>query len=177
MAQMAQTLQDTVQAAAVVQVVQKTTQQEMAVTVAQVSQSLLVGKGRKMRTAIIETGEVINVILGQIEGSIEIPDDFGIGDLYENGEFKKAPITPVEPEPIKVPTQITPRQIRQQLTAIGLRKTVEDLISASDDYDLKDWWNHSQDFQRSHHILKEMGEKLGLTSEQLDEMFIEASKL
>lgn len=130
-----------------------------------------------MTTAIIENGKVINVILGQIDGSIEIPDGFGIGDLYENGGFKKAPIIIPEPEPIQMPTQITPRQIRQQLTAIGLRQTVEDLISASTDYNLKDWWEYSQDFQRSHPILKEMGEKLGMSEDDMDNFFIEASKL
>lgn len=76
-----------------------------------------------------------------------------------------------------VPTQITPRQIRQQLTAIGLRQTVEDLISSSTDYNLKDWWEYSQDFQRSHPILKEMGEKLGMSETDMDNFFIEASKL
>lgn len=76
-----------------------------------------------------------------------------------------------------VPTQITSRQIRQQLTAIGLRQTVEDLISSSNDYDLKDWWNYSQDFQRSHPILKEMGTQLGMSEDDMDSFFIEASKL
>lgn len=130
-----------------------------------------------MRTAIIENGKIVNVILGQIEGSIEIPNEFGIGDLYEEGEFKKAPIVIPEPGPIQVPTQITPRQIRQQLTAIGLRQTAEDLISSSSDYNLKDWWEYSQDFQRSHPILKEMGEKLGMNEDDMDNFFIEASKL
>ena len=88
------------------------------VTVLQVSQSLLVGKEGKMRTAIIENGKIVNVIVGQIDGSIEIPDEFGIGDLYDDGEFKKAPI--VEPEiVIEIPQTITKLQAMKQMKVIG----------------------------------------------------------
>ena len=81
----------------------------------------------------------------------------------------------IEEPTVQVPTQITPRQIRQQLTAIGLRQTVEDLISASNDYDLKDWWNHSQDFQRSHPVLLEVATQLGMSEDDMDNFFIEAA--
>lgn len=48
-----------------------------------------------MRSAIIENGIVVNVIVGAIIGSIECPDDVGIGYVFEGGAFTAPP--PDEP--------------------------------------------------------------------------------
>lgn len=128
-----------------------------------------------MTTAIVENGKVINVILGQIEGSIEIPEGFGIGDLYENGEFIKAPIVIPEPEPIQVPQMITPRQFRLQLLNLGLLDEVEAMASV--DKATQIWFEYSLDFQRNHEMLLASASALDLSSEDLDTFFIEASKL
>lgn len=76
-----------------------------------------------------------------------------------------------------VPAQITPRQIRMQLTASGLRQSVEDYIHESTDYNLKDWWEYATSFDRNSTVLIDTAHALGLTDEQIDTMFIEASKL
>lgn len=112
-----------------------------------------------------ENGNTINVILAD--------EEF----VRSNYQRYRLAVEEEHQNSIVAPQTITPRQIRQQLTAIGLRQQVEDLISSSADYDLKDWWNYSQDFQRSHPILKEMGDKLGMSEEDMDSFFIEASKL
>lgn len=76
-----------------------------------------------------------------------------------------------------VPQSITPRQIRQQLTAMGIRQAAEDYIANSNDYNLKDWWQYSTSFDRDNEVLINAALALGLTESQLDEIFITADKL
>lgn len=83
----------------------------------------------------------------------------------------------IDSQKIVVPQTLTPRQIRMQLTNSGLRQQVEDMVANSNDYALKDWWEYSIDYNRDNPILKDMATQLGLTDEQLDTMFIEASRL
>ena len=75
------------------------------------------------------------------------------------------------------PQTLTPRQIRLILTSKGLRQQVEDLVAESNDYDLKDWWEYSLEYKRDNEILISLGVQIGLTSEQIDNMFIEGAKL
>lgn len=95
------------------------------------------------------------------------------GNEWVNIPYKKFEYV----ETIQVPQTITPRQIRMQLTNSGLRQQVEDMVANSNDYALKDWWEYSLDYKRDNPILIGMATQLGLTEEQLDNMFIEASKL
>lgn len=76
-----------------------------------------------------------------------------------------------------IPTSISPRQLRMQLTNEGLRQTVETMINESTDYELKDWWEYSLIFARSHPILESFASSLNLSDTQVDEMFVAASKL
>lgn len=74
-----------------------------------------------------------------------------------------------------VPTQITPRQLRLQLLALTLLDEVEALCAS--DKAMSVWFEYSLDFQRNHEMIEAMASQLGLTEEQVDEFFIEASKL
>lgn len=80
------------------------------------------------------------------------------------------------PPPVVIPQSITPRQIRLQLTAMGLRQQVEDWVAAQT-IDIKDWWEFSTVFERNNQKLIDAAAIFGLTSKQIDQMFIEASKL
>lgn len=80
------------------------------------------------------------------------------------------------PPPVVIPQSITPRQIRLQLTAMGLRQQVEDLV-ATQPLATKDWWEFSLSYERNNQMLVDTATRFGLTSEQLDQLFIEASKL
>jgi hypothetical protein len=64
----------------------------------------------------------------------------------------------------------TPRQIRQALNACGMRKTVEDGIAAAGQ-DIKDWWEFSTSFERSHPVITGTAASLGISSSQLDDLF------
>jgi hypothetical protein len=80
------------------------------------------------------------------------------------------------PLPVVIPQSITPRQIRLQLSAIGMRQAVEDYV-ASASLEIKDWWEFSLAYERNAPLLIEAATTLGMTGEQLDQFFIEANKL
>lgn len=77
--------------------------------------------------------------------------------------------------PDPVPTQITPRQCRLQLLSLGLLDEVETMCSANREMQI--WFEYSLDFQRSHEMVAAMGTQLGMTESDMDNFFIEASKL
>jgi hypothetical protein len=74
------------------------------------------------------------------------------------------------------PTQLTPRQVRLVLNAAGLRANVEAAIAAADQ-NTKDMWSYSSVFLRSDPLLNSMATSLGLTSAQLDQLFIDGALL
>jgi len=65
---------------------------------------------------------------------------------------------------------ISPRQIRQALTRVGLREAVEAAVAAGDQ-DLKDWWEFSTSYERLNPQVVSMGLALGQTDEQLDALW------
>ena len=75
---------------------------------------------------------------------------------------------------VSVPSQITPRQCRLQLLSLGLLDEVETMCN--DNREMQIWFEYSLDFQRNHPMIEAMAAQLGLTDEQLDEMFTAASK-
>jgi hypothetical protein len=78
------------------------------------------------------------------------------------------------PEPADIPPiiiqPVSPRQIRQALTATGLRASVEAAVAAGDQ-NLKDWWEFSTAFERSHPAVVMMGQALEQTPEALDALW------
>ena len=77
--------------------------------------------------------------------------------------------------PKEVPQAITPLQAKLQLHKLGLFDEVEAL--AANDRTSQIYWEYASIIERDNEILLSMAEQLGLTSEQLDNMFINASKI
>ena len=71
--------------------------------------------------------------------------------------------------------EITPLQAKLQLLEMGLLDEVEAMVAA--DRKVQLYWEYALVIEREHETLKAMAAQLGLTDEQLDEMFIAASKL
>jgi hypothetical protein len=78
-------------------------------------------------------------------------------------------LRPVLPPPLIA--AISPRQIRMALTRADLRTYVEAAVFAGDQ-DLKDWWEFSTSFERLNPQVIAMGEALGKTSEELDNLWL-----
>lgn len=74
-----------------------------------------------------------------------------------------------------VPSQITPRQCRLQLLSLGLLDEVE--ASLATDKAMSIWFEYSLDFQRNHEMIIAMASQLGMSDVDMDNFFIEASKL
>ena len=90
---------------------------------------------------------------------------------------KKQKITPyVKPTPVVIiPSSITPLQAKLQLLEIKLLDEVEEMVKK--DKKVEIYWTNAQNFFRTDEILLGMATALGLSEEQLDNLFIEASKL
>ena len=96
---------------------------------------------------------------------------------YENNnwvEYDSYPI--IEEIPlIQVPQTITPLQAKLQLLNMGLLDEVDAMVAT--DRKVQLYWEYALTIERNNDILLNMATQLGLTSEKLDEMFIEGSKL
>lgn len=81
------------------------------------------------------------------------------------------------PQPVVVPLKVTRRQFKQGLTRIGLRAAVETWRAGLDTStppgrDTADWYDDSNDFERSNAILKAVATQFGLSSAQVDAAFV-----
>ncbi|MFY4756348.1 hypothetical protein ACOTVZ_02745 [Aliarcobacter butzleri] len=84
----------------------------------------------------------------------------------------------VAPEVIVVvPTSITQRQCRLMLVQIGKYQEAVAFIENSQDDTIKIEWEYASTIERNNPLVSTLGEQLGLTKEQLDNLFVEASKL
>ena len=102
---------------------------------------------------------------------IDAPDDVQVGYTYENGVY-----TPPPPPLPYIPQSVSPRQIRQALTASGLRAAVEAAVAAGSQ-DMKDWYEFSTSIERNHPMVIAMGEALSVTPTAMDDLFILAASL
>lgn len=74
-------------------------------------------------------------------------------------------------------TSCTPWQLRKVLNQVGLRAEVESAVAASGDLALKDGWEYATEFRSDDAFVLSMGQSLGLTSQQVDELFVLAAAL
>ena len=89
---------------------------------------------------------------------------------YDNG------FVTIEPEPIIiVPNSITMRQARLYLLSIEKLDDVEILVSQNKAWQIE--WEYASEVLRTNQLIPALQESLALTDEQVDTMFIEASKL
>lgn len=111
-------------------------------------------------------------------GCLQITDEqylqLLVGVLTFNGT-DVVPMPAPQPEAPVIPA-MTPRQIRLILNATGLRSQVEAMVAQSSQ-DVKDTWEFSTMIERSNPMLIAMAGQLGLTDQQIDDLFINGAKL
>ena len=87
---------------------------------------------------------------------------------------------PPPPGPV-VPTEVTMRQGREALIRAGLDGQVDAALAAIVDPLQKkialNYWQNSNAFERSNPLIATLGAALGLTSAQIDALFIQAATL
>jgi hypothetical protein len=127
-----------------------------------------------MRAAIIENGTVANIILvdsldGQIDGA-----NANIGDTWDGATF-------TTPAPaVTVPPAVTMRQARLALLGAGMLSTVNTAIAGMQGAQgeaARIEWEYARDVLRDSALIGGLMPALGMTSEQIDALFIAAASL
>ncbi|MEQ9130796.1 MAG: hypothetical protein RLO11_00215 [Salinisphaeraceae bacterium] len=79
--------------------------------------------------------------------------------------------------PPPVPQDVTARQARLALNAAGLRQQVEDAVGSAGQ-DVQDFWEYSITIGRQHPILLDLATNtLGMTEQEIDDLFLAAGQL
>ena len=86
-----------------------------------------------------------------------------------------APYVEPEPLPEPIPQVITMRQARLQLLEVGLLDDVEAFVALDRKSQIE--WEYASEVYRQSPLIESVKGALNLTDPQIDEMFIEASKL
>jgi hypothetical protein len=74
-----------------------------------------------------------------------------------------------------VPASITPRQARLKLLEVGLLDELEAVITTNRAWQIE--WEYATEVKRDSPLIDAVATQAGLTEEQIDQMFKEASKL
>ncbi len=126
-----------------------------------------------MKAHILENNKVVNTIEVKsldflpnlIDGSVG-----GIGWDYIDGK-----LTPPETTPEPIQTSITPRQARLKLLEANLLDNLEAIITTNRSWQIE--WEYATEVKRDSPLIDAVATQAGLTVEQIDQMFVEASKL
>jgi hypothetical protein len=139
-----------------------------------------------MRFALLQQdGTVENVILGDADwveanapGAVPVGPDVGPGWRRVGDQF-----VPPDPPPPTVPDRVTARQAVEALLRSGITEDmVEAALSAIPDATqraiARNLWRRSNDFERNNPTLIALAtQSLGMTEQQLDQLFILANTL
>jgi len=121
--------------------------------------------------------EGIALMLEEVES---LPDGFvPNGWTHDAGTWTSNAIAEAhmsEEEKAEVPILITMRQARLALLAAGLLVTVNDFIATQPD-EIKIYWEYSQELYRYHPVLIALGAALGLSVEQIDDLFVSGGRM
>lgn len=143
---------------------------------------------------MISTVEITNPALGtgyQVSRGISVYVTDSNGIIVEPQEYYivESPTAnppgwyveePVEPEPteVYVPQEVTMRQARLALLDAGLLSVIDSTIDTMPEPQkthVKIEWEYSAKVERNSNLVQQMATALGLTTEQLDQLFIQAN--
>lgn len=91
-------------------------------------------------------------------------------------EVKVSIVADRNQRPPESPMSVSPRQIRQALSQVGMRDAVEAAVAGSPQ-DIKDWWEFATVFERNNKQVVDMATALGLTAAQTNDLFNLAASL
>ena len=133
------------------------------------------------RYAVINDGVVVSHALADdaafavAQGWVPAGDS-NIGDLWDGENFTTAP-----PAPPVVPASVTMRQARLALLGAGLLDAVDTAIASIPDETTRRAaqieWEFSNEVQRDNSFTSLLGAGLGLSSAQIDDLFLTAAQL
>jgi hypothetical protein len=127
-----------------------------------------------MRAAVIENGVVINIIeVESLDFQPGLVDASGgrIGDQWDGASFQ--PATPAQ----RVPEAVSMRQARRALLDASLLSSVESAfagLAGTEGDAARIDWQYATEVRRDSQLVASMAAALGLTSEQVDALFVQA---
>jgi hypothetical protein len=132
-----------------------------------------------MRYAVIEAGAVKNVIesnTGILPGfNLVLADGkTDIGCAWDGVNFQT--VTRV----YKIPQEVTQRQARLALLKAGLLDKINEFVAKAEGKEgesMRIEWEFADVISRTHPLIVSLAPALGLTQEQIDKLFVEASVL
>ncbi len=125
-----------------------------------------------VKSAKIENGIAVNIIVGELEGYVPCPDYVGIGWRDVSGGWVEPVTATVEPAPLeqlRAKMSISPVQLRQRLRAAGLLADVIALTTQDDD--LSDWFEYATSIERLHPAVAAVAAQLEKDDAWLDDFF------
>lgn len=102
---------------------------------------------------------------------VDCPEDITTEWTYDDSGFQE----PVVPAPV-IPSVVSMRQARLALLQQDLLSTVDEAIAAGSEAD-KITWEYATEVNRNEALLQNMAVALGLSEEDLDNLFALASSL
>jgi predicted component of type VI protein secretion system len=117
------------------------------------------------RFNIIENGVVVNTIVASIEY---------MQRKYDPSQYEQLPDIPKPEKPDPVPQSVTMRQARLALLQQGLLAQVDTVIDQLPEPDksaAKIEWEYSQTVERDRPLIQALAPGLGLSDEDLDNLF------
>lgn len=132
--------------------------------------------------SIIKNGLIINRVVAddtwvnqdsETTSILETTQEYSIGGTLINGVYTP----PVEPV-IEIPpvTVVSPRQARLALMKAGLLDQVEAAVTQAGT-EAKIYWDYSLEIHRDAPLIASIGQSMGLTDSQLDDLFTQAATL
>lgn len=136
------------------------------------------------RYAIVTTGRVVNVVLwdaeaepdwhpgeieGQAPGVVPCGAEVQIGWHHADGVFSPPPPLPLPPPP---PVEIvSASQAKIALFNAGLLASVEALVAAHPYEPVRIWYHAANQWEAAHPYVVAIGYELGLSAEQIQDLF------
>ena len=131
-----------------------------------------------MRAHIVENNTIINTVevgsVTDLPNLIEAVGQEGIGWYFESGVWNQPEVV------VGVPKEVTMRQARLALLENSLLANVQPAINSLPEPDktkAQIEWEYSNALQRGNPFVAVLGAALGLSSQDLDDLFIQAAAL
>lgn len=129
-------------------------------------------------TEFIDTENDITTMFHPDMVWVDCPSGINLGDIFVDGVFLPPPDT--DESAITVPEQITPRQgyiILSRYSLLAPVKSYFDALEGQPGEEARIELEYAQEWKRDWPTLNAAATAFGLTSEQIDQMFVEASAL
>lgn len=110
-----------------------------------------------------------------LDGSVTLVNGDQVLNIENGAKNKDARIAAFFPD--EVPPSVTPLQMRKALRHVGLKPSVDAYIASLGDSEAVEEWEYALAIERGNPVLDNAATLLGMTSDQVDDLFRLAATL